>query len=148
MEKNEKHGPCKLTGKAVFGKNHLSDLTPEEFQSKFLTGYKGPHTNEIPSNHRRRLRSDQLNEEAQDILKTSSRTKRRVTPIDTLTSNGLHDPRVLSEKVKRHDSVQERYLKYVEQAPMLDKTYYSRSYLALVLALHISSIFPVQSHVS
>lgn len=126
MEKNEKHGPCKLTGKAVFGKNILSDLTQEEFQSKFLTGYKGPHTNEMPSNHRRRLRSDQLNEEPQDILKTSPRTKRRVTPSVVLTSDGLHDPSVLSEKVKRHHSVQERYLKYVEQAPMLDKTYYNK----------------------
>lgn len=41
-EKNLKHGPCSLTGKSVFGHNLFSDLEPEEFQSKFLTGYKGP----------------------------------------------------------------------------------------------------------
>lgn len=41
-EKNEKHGPCRMTGKAVFGHNLFSDLDPEEFQSKFLTGYRGP----------------------------------------------------------------------------------------------------------
>ena len=31
-----------MTGKAVFGHNLFSDLDPEEFQSKFLTGYRGP----------------------------------------------------------------------------------------------------------
>jgi len=41
-EKNLKHGPCRLSGKSVFGHNLFSDLEPEEFQSKFLTGYKGP----------------------------------------------------------------------------------------------------------
>ncbi|KAL7540592.1 hypothetical protein ACHAXR_010233 [Thalassiosira sp. AJA248-18] len=41
-EKNQKHGPCRMTGKAVFGHNLFSDLEPEEFQGKFLTGYKGP----------------------------------------------------------------------------------------------------------
>eukprot|EP00579_Thalassiosira_antarctica_P009558 CAMPEP_0201910366 /NCGR_PEP_ID=MMETSP0903-20130614/1764_1 /ASSEMBLY_ACC=CAM_ASM_000552 /TAXON_ID=420261 /ORGANISM="Thalassiosira antarctica, Strain CCMP982" /LENGTH=1191 /DNA_ID=CAMNT_0048444987 /DNA_START=94 /DNA_END=3669 /DNA_ORIENTATION=- len=41
-EKNQKHGPCRMTGKAVFGHNMFSDLDPEEFQSRFLTGYRGP----------------------------------------------------------------------------------------------------------
>lgn len=41
-EKNERHGPCRMTGKAVFGHNLFSDLEPEEFQSRFLTGYRGP----------------------------------------------------------------------------------------------------------
>ena len=41
-EKNERHGPCKLTGKAVFGHNLFSDLDPEEFQDRYLTGYRGP----------------------------------------------------------------------------------------------------------
>ena len=31
-----------MTGKAVFGHNLFSDLDPKEFQSKFLTGYRGP----------------------------------------------------------------------------------------------------------
>lgn len=37
-----------MTGKAVFGHNLFSDLDPEEFQSKFLTGYRGPrHHNDV-----------------------------------------------------------------------------------------------------
>ncbi|KAL3802559.1 hypothetical protein ACHAW5_010952 [Stephanodiscus triporus] len=45
-ENNEKHGPCRMTGKAVFGHNLFSDLDPVEFQSKFLTGYHGPRHDE------------------------------------------------------------------------------------------------------
>lgn len=52
IDKNRKHGPCKLTGKAVFGSNHLMDLTHEEFQSQFLTGYTGPRTDEEPKDSR------------------------------------------------------------------------------------------------
>jgi hypothetical protein len=37
--KNERHGPCQMTGKLVFGHNAFSDMTPEEFQSQHLTGY-------------------------------------------------------------------------------------------------------------
>ena len=47
QEKNERHGPCKLTKQPVFGHNHYSDLTPEEFQSQFLTGYTGPKHDEL-----------------------------------------------------------------------------------------------------
>lgn len=121
--KNERYGPCKVTGKPVFGSNHLKDLTPEEFRSKYLTGYTGPRTDEL-SNNRRQLRSDQLKPE--DILKMSSNTKRRAAVIDTLSSNGLHDPNLLSDKIRRHPSVHERFLKHVQQAPLLDKTYYNR----------------------
>jgi len=42
IEKNKRHGPCKQTGKQVFGSNHFKDLTPEEFQGRFLTGYRPP----------------------------------------------------------------------------------------------------------
>jgi hypothetical protein len=45
-EKNQNHGPCKMTGKAVFGHNLFSDLEPEEFQEQFLTGYRGPQVDE------------------------------------------------------------------------------------------------------
>ena len=45
-EKNEKHGPCRMTGKAVFGHNIFSDLEPEEFQNKYLTGYRGPQVHD------------------------------------------------------------------------------------------------------
>ncbi|KAL3944099.1 MAG: hypothetical protein SGBAC_001830 [Bacillariaceae sp.] len=46
-EKNRRHGRCKMTKSEVFGSNHLADLSPEEFVGKFLTGYKGPRTDEI-----------------------------------------------------------------------------------------------------
>jgi hypothetical protein len=39
QEKNERHGPCKLTQQPVFGSTVFQDLTTEEFKSKFLTGY-------------------------------------------------------------------------------------------------------------
>ena len=42
IEKNEKHGPCRMTKQPVFGSNHFKDLTPEEFKQGFLTGYSGP----------------------------------------------------------------------------------------------------------
>lgn len=48
--KNERHGPCKLTKQPVFGHNHLSDLTHEEFQSQFLN-YAGPTTDALKENH-------------------------------------------------------------------------------------------------
>ena len=116
-----------MTGDAVFGSNHFKDLTPQEFQSKYLTGYTGPHTDKMPTQHKRKVRrSDQL-KAAEDILKTSAATKRRVEPIEMLSSNGLHDPSVLSEKISRHESVQERYLKHMEEVPRLSKTYYNYS---------------------
>jgi len=43
-EKNTGHGPCTLTKQHVFGSNQFKDLAPEEFQTKFLTGYKGEFT--------------------------------------------------------------------------------------------------------
>eukprot|EP00980_Cylindrotheca_fusiformis_P008913 scaffold1900_cov123-Cylindrotheca_fusiformis.AAC.39 len=46
-EKNRRLGLSKLTKKAMFGSNHLKDLTPEEFRGKYLTGYNGPRTDEI-----------------------------------------------------------------------------------------------------
>ena len=39
QERNERHGPCQLTGQPVFGLNHLSDLDPDEFQQHYLSGY-------------------------------------------------------------------------------------------------------------
>eukprot|EP00804_Cyclotella_cryptica_P003726 CCRYP_008903-RB/>CCRYP_008903-RB protein AED:0.01 eAED:0.01 QI:201/1/1/1/1/0.66/3/894/1002 len=45
-DKNQKHGPCRMTGKAVFGHNMFSDLAPEEFQERFLNGYRGPQVHD------------------------------------------------------------------------------------------------------
>ena len=42
ISKNLKHGPCKFLKKNVFGDTHFKDLSPKEFQQRFLTGYKGP----------------------------------------------------------------------------------------------------------
>jgi len=39
QRKNQRHGPCKLTGQDVFGSNHFQDLTEEEFYQQYLTGY-------------------------------------------------------------------------------------------------------------
>ncbi|KAL7579844.1 hypothetical protein ACA910_004857 [Epithemia clementina (nom. ined.)] len=36
MEKNDRHGPCKLTNQKVFGSNHFQDLTKQEFEDQFL----------------------------------------------------------------------------------------------------------------
>ena len=41
----------------VFGSNHLQDLTTEEFQTQFLTGYNGPNADghEVKTGRRRNL---------------------------------------------------------------------------------------------
>jgi hypothetical protein len=52
MEKNKRHGDCKMTKQPVFGSNHLKDLSPQEFKSSHLTGYKGPRTDEL-ENHKK-----------------------------------------------------------------------------------------------
>ena len=63
-EKNRRHGPCTLTKQHVFGSNHFKDLAPEEFQAKFLTGYKGAFTDVLEDKRQeqppdiRRLRKD------------------------------------------------------------------------------------------
>ncbi|KAL7495439.1 hypothetical protein ACHAWT_003910 [Skeletonema menzelii] len=54
QKKNRIHGPCRLTGKEVFGHGPFSDLTPVEFREKYLTGYHGPtshkkHAKKLPS---------------------------------------------------------------------------------------------------
>lgn len=53
IEKNKQHGPCKLTGQPVFGSTYFKDLTKEEFTSQYLTGYKGPHHDELVLNQRK-----------------------------------------------------------------------------------------------
>ena len=60
MEKNEKHGNCRLMNKPVFGSNHLKDLTTEEFQVQFLTGYNGINAdgNEIKTGRKRNLKAE------------------------------------------------------------------------------------------
>lgn len=42
MEKNDRHGPCRLTKEPVFGSNHFQDLTKEEFEDQFLNAKHVP----------------------------------------------------------------------------------------------------------
>ena len=62
MEKNEKHGNCRLMNKPVFGSNHLKDLTTEEFQVQFLTGYNGVNADghEIQTGRKRNLKAENV----------------------------------------------------------------------------------------
>jgi C1A family cysteine protease len=50
QRKNERHGPCRLTSQPVFGTNHLSDLTEQEFREQYLSGYGVPRERSDPSN--------------------------------------------------------------------------------------------------
>ena len=82
IEKNERHGPCKLTGQPVFGSTPFKDLTTEEFKSQYLTGYRGPHTDQL-KNHvdgvgspkHRRAHENMFVPDAQDRAET-----RRLAP--------------------------------------------------------------------
>ncbi len=123
MEKNEKHGPCKLTGKQVFGSNHFKDLSPEEFKAKYLTGYNGPKVDEMNEKHKRKLRSTS---NIFDKRQPPSNERGSEQTSDILSSNGIHDPSILSHRITRHEKVQERYLKHIEQTPKLSKTYYNK----------------------
>ena len=56
-EKNKKHGPCRMTGNAVFGHSLFSDIEPIEFQSIFSTGIMDSVTHHfqtpwIPQKHK------------------------------------------------------------------------------------------------
>ena len=108
LELNERHGPCQMTGKAVFGDNHFKDLTKEEFAQKFPTGYTGPRAEEVPKH--RLHRTDEamerkLREEIKKARGTSSVVGRRRKSV-----------RPSFHRVKRHPSVQKRYLEFVAVA--------------------------------
>jgi Papain family cysteine protease/Cathepsin propeptide inhibitor domain (I29) len=57
IEKNKRHGDCPLMKKPVFGSTFMKDLTTEEFQTQFLTGYNGPNADghEVKTGRRRKL---------------------------------------------------------------------------------------------
>ena len=55
-EKNERHGPCRMTKQPVFGDNAFKDLTKDEFRQKYLTGYTGPHTDQLSQRRLRNLK--------------------------------------------------------------------------------------------
>jgi len=93
IEKNQRHGPCKLTQQHVFGSNHFKDLAPEEFKAKFLTGYKGAFTDELE--RRQKEQPPELRKLRKD-------------------SGIVLDPKI--HKVKMHDSVKKRHLMHHPQA--------------------------------
>jgi C1A family cysteine protease len=86
-EKNSRHGPCTLTKQHVFGSNQFKDLAPEEFQSKFLTGYKGAFTDVL--------------EKKQQELSPGMRRLRKNSGIGMVLDPKIH-------KVKVHESVVEK----------------------------------------
>ena len=86
-EKNMRHGPCTLTRQHVFGSNQFKDMAPEEFQTKFLTGYKGEFTDILEKRQR---------ELPPDVSKL-----RKDSGIGLVLDPKLH-------KVKIHDSVVEK----------------------------------------
>jgi hypothetical protein len=49
QRRNQEHGPCRLTSQPVFGTNHLSDLTEQEFRERYLSGYGAPRERSDPS---------------------------------------------------------------------------------------------------
>lgn len=110
IEKNEKHGPCKLTSKQVFGDNHFKDLTSEEWQARYLTGYGGPRTDKLPKQHRDRRRIDEA--VPRDRRRTS--TAAAAEPVGEYqkrsTADAFHDPLTAAD---RHPSVQSRYEEHI-----------------------------------
>mmetsp|Transcript_25302 Transcript_25302/g.28874 ORF Transcript_25302/g.28874 Transcript_25302/m.28874 type:complete len:606 (-) Transcript_25302:93-1910(-) len=79
VAKNERHGPCRMTKKQVFGHNMFSDLTQEEFQQQFLTGYKGPKTDELheqmQQNRRRHQRRTASSQKWGHVLNPNEKVK-------------------------------------------------------------------------
>lgn len=94
IEKNKRHGPCKLTKQSLFGSNHFKDLSREEFKAKFLTGYKGPTT---------------------DVLEKS---RKEMAP--NVRKLSRHSGQVLNPKVHKmniHETVKQRVLQ--QQQPVM-----------------------------
>ena len=91
-EKNTRHGPCTLTKQHVFGSNHFKDLAPEEFQAKFLTGYKGAFADVL--------------EEKQQALSPNERKLRKDSGVGMVLNPEIH-------KIEYHESVvqKQRHLK-------------------------------------
>lgn len=105
IELNERHGPCPLTGKKVFGDNHLKDLTRDEFKAKYLTGYTGPRAEHVPKE--KLIRTDQAM--ARKKLMEDAKGNRVGQQRSRSVKTTPHD-------VERHPEVQKRYLDYVPVA--------------------------------
>ena len=91
QKKNKIHGPCRLTGNAVFGHGPFSDLSPDEFRAKYLTGYHRPR------------------EYKQGEVQASGTT--RGFPLSRRTKGEILPPVVGS--VKRHPTIQRKLDEHV-----------------------------------
>ena len=67
IEKNRRHGPCKMTKQHVFGSTPFQDLTHEEFKSTYLTGYKGPRFDDLHEHHNSQGRSPKMQQLANGV---------------------------------------------------------------------------------
>mmetsp|Transcript_33365 Transcript_33365/g.99342 ORF Transcript_33365/g.99342 Transcript_33365/m.99342 type:complete len:481 (+) Transcript_33365:1133-2575(+) len=95
-----------MTNKKVFGDNHFKDLTTEEFQSRYLTGYGGPRTDKVPKEHRNRRRTDEV-----APLRHRALSADRVGEVQKRpTAEASLDPLTAAE---RHPTVQRRYEEHV-----------------------------------
>jgi C1A family cysteine protease len=90
QKKNKIHGPCRMSGRAVFGHGPFSDLSPDEFREKYLTGY-----------HRPRFHKEKKQEATQ-----ASKTMRVISPNRRATGE-------IIGSVKRHPSIQRRLDEHV-----------------------------------
>jgi len=94
-----------MTGKAVFGDNHFKDLTKEEFAQKYLTGYTGPRAEEVPK-HRLHRTDEAMERKLREEIKKSRSSSSMVGRRRKSVRPSFH-------RVKRHPSVQKRYLEFV-----------------------------------
>ena len=85
-----------MTRQSVFGSNHFKDLTPEEFKEQYLTGYKGPRTDELE-----KLRVKKQSQKVRQLGKQSGH---------------VLDPR--KRKPKMHSTVKQRVLQQREEGVM------------------------------
>jgi len=98
IEKNKRHGNCKMLKTPVFGSNEFKDLTTQEFQAQFLTGYKGPTTDNIEAKRYGKEEENQDNSERKEFPNMRRTSEDRVKVLDP------------SANVDRHPDVQKRVL--------------------------------------
>ena len=101
QRKNQRHGPCKLTGQDVFGSNHFQDLTEDEFYQHYLTGYTA-------SVHL----SSEEEETKESPPKLRTHSKNHLRFLKTTTNTMDHPVMELRHPlygISRHPSVQQKF---------------------------------------
>jgi len=119
VEKNMKHGRCKLSNQHIFGDNHFKDLTQEEFKAQFMAGYNGPHTNELQGEHRNIERTD-------EVLR---RRRAKTTPLGQQSRKTAEAPLDPLSDVDRHPEVQRAYEKHFQSSPRLSEVLVDETYV-------------------